>query len=116
MTIYIGTTGTESKKYQSDLYHWPMQKQEIVMLIAYSNWATDHILHTAAQLSPEQFIAPVTPDPGWGSVRGTLVHMLSAEYGWRYRMQHSQAVADLVERDFSDVAAVVTRWNEERLA
>ncbi len=46
----------------------------------YHKWATDRILDTAAHLTPEQWLAP--QNIGRGSIRDTLVHMISAQRGW----------------------------------
>jgi uncharacterized damage-inducible protein DinB len=91
-----------------------MNIKNIATLFAYNYWATDKILSAAAQIPLAQFTALVVPDPGHGSLRGTLVHMLDGERGWRCVVEEREAVPDLVETDFADVAAVHALWQEER--
>ena len=91
-----------------------MHKSDILALINYNYWATDRILRATEKITLEQFTAPLTPNPGWGSLRGTLVHTLDTEYGWRNIVQFGKFTPDLVEADFPDVASVAARWEEER--
>lgn len=91
-----------------------MNINDIATLFAYNYWATDKILAAANQIPFAQFIAPVVPDPGHGSLRGTLVHMLDVERGWRYVAQEREAAPDLVESDVEDVATLHASWREER--
>ena len=58
----------------------------------------------------------VTPDPGWHSLRGILVHVLDVEYGWRCVLQSQDATTILDAADFADVAALRTRWQAEQEA
>ncbi len=54
-----------------------MRATEIQHLFDYNTWANNRVLRAAGRLEPEQFTAaaPVS----FGSLRGTLVHLLSAE-------------------------------------
>lgn len=88
-----------------------MQMQEIVTLYDYTYWANGRILDAAGQLNAELFVAPTTHT--YGSLRGTLVHTLSAEWVWRSRWQGTSPTAMLPETDFPTLAAVVERWHEE---
>jgi uncharacterized damage-inducible protein DinB len=47
---------------------------------AYNHWATERILDTAAMLSADQWQAPGSA--GHGSIRDTLVHLISTQKGW----------------------------------
>lgn len=60
-----------------------MNKSAIVTLVHFNFWANDHILAACEHISADEFLHPVAPDPGWGSLRGILAHTLDAEYGWR---------------------------------
>lgn len=93
-----------------------MGPTEFNQLVSYSAWATDRILATCEPLTPEAFAQPVTPDPGWGSLRGLLVHALDAEYGWRTVLEGESDSGVLEEVDFPDVATLRTRWAEEHAA
>jgi uncharacterized damage-inducible protein DinB len=57
-----------------------MTKDDIQLLYKYDRWANARVLQAASRLSAEQF----TQDLGgsFPSVRDTLVHILSGEWGW----------------------------------
>ncbi|MCA9971321.1 MAG: DinB family protein [Anaerolineales bacterium] len=85
-------------------------------LIRFNFWANGRLLTACEQLPADAFTRDVTPDPGWGSLRGILVHILDAEYGWRMVLQELDADVILKTADFADVAALKARWNRERAA
>lgn len=62
-------------------------------LYDYNYWANAKILETAEQVSEAQFIEE-TPE-SHGRLRGTLVHVLSAEWMWRSRWQGTSPMEDL---------------------
>lgn len=90
-----------------------MQKSEILMLFDYSYWAQQRIFAAAAKIRNEDFIAPRAYSHG--GLRGTLVHALAAEYLWRLRCQErtSPPGLQLKEEEFSDLAALRSRWQDE---
>jgi uncharacterized damage-inducible protein DinB len=99
-----------------------MTKDDIQLLYEYDRWANNRILQKASELSDEQF----TRDLGgsFRSVRDTLVHIVSGEWGWlAYWREPSHSSAFLTDlrtrRDamfnpdaFSNVAAVQLKWAE----
>jgi uncharacterized damage-inducible protein DinB len=88
-----------------------MDKAEILMLFDYSAWANRRILDAAEGLSQEQFTAPARLD--YGSLRGTLVHILSAETTWRKRCQEGVSPSSsLAEDAFPTLAALRAQWEE----
>ncbi len=92
-----------------------MDKTDIQLLIDYNYWANARILHAAAQLSPAQFLAPYPVS--FGSLRGTLVHILGAEVNWRMRFQESISLsAMLSESEFPDLETLQRRWAVEESA
>ncbi|WP_420642005.1 DinB family protein [Candidatus Leptofilum sp.] len=93
-----------------------MHKSDIETLIAYNFWADNEILTACEQISVEEFTRPVTPNPGWHSLRGTLVHLLDTEYGWCAALQNLPDAGVLREEDFPDVASLRTRWQQEEAA
>ncbi|MEW6086092.1 MAG: DinB family protein [Chloroflexota bacterium] len=93
-----------------------MYKADISALIAYNFWADDRILTACEQVSVDEFTREITPNPGWGSLRGILVHALDTEYGWRLILQAQDASEIMDEADFADVATLRTRWDVERMA
>jgi uncharacterized damage-inducible protein DinB len=93
-----------------------MNKADISALIAYNFWANNRILTACERISTDEFTRDVVPDPGWGSLRGILVHTLDTEYGWRSVLQSQDASAILDATDFADVAALRARWGTEQAA
>lgn len=93
-----------------------MHKADIATLIAYNFWADNEILSACQRVSPEDFTRQATPDPGWHSLRGTLVHLLDTEYGWRVALQGLPDSGVLNEADFPDIASLKARWQEEQSA
>ena len=94
-----------------------MNKHDISTLIHFTFWANGRILTASERLTPNEFIRAVTPDPGWGSLRGILVHTLDTEYGWRLILQAQESEDIILEAsDFADVAALKTRWDIEKAA
>ena len=91
-----------------------MHTEDVLVLLGYSYWATDVILDAASRASPAQFVASVTPDPGYGSLRGILVHMLDTEIGWRQTIQKLEFSLELLEQDFPDVSTLRKHWALER--
>ena len=92
-----------------------MNKNDISTLIRFNFWANERILAACEHLSSDEFTRNVTPDPGWGSLRGILVHTLDTEYGWRTSLQDLEDII-MDESDFADVAALKARWAVEKAA
>ena len=99
-----------------------MTKDDIQLLFEYDRWANNRVLQAASALSTEQ----VTRDLGgsFHSVRDTLLHIISGEWGWltfwREPSPDSAFVKNLWDRmdalfqarAFPDVAAVKAKWTE----
>ena len=49
-------------------------------LYDYNYWANGKLLAVVSQLTPEEFTREVSGS--YGSIRNSLVHVLSAEWGW----------------------------------
>lgn len=90
-----------------------MNKQDITTMIEFNLWANGRLLAACEALTPAEFTAEVTPDPGWGSLRGILVHTLDTEYGWRSALQAQDDII-LNASDFPDIATLKARWDLER--
>lgn len=88
-----------------------MDKNDIVVLYGYNDWANARVLRQAALVAPEQYTAPA-PTPQ-GSLRGTLVHTLAAEAAWRRRWQGDSPTALLGEADLPIFADLRDRWEQE---
>lgn len=93
-----------------------MNKDDISTLIHFNFWANGRILTACENLTLNEFTQDVMPDPGWGSLRGILVHTLDTEFGWRANLQAQDASEILETADFADVAALKARWEIEKTA
>lgn len=93
-----------------------MNKDSITTFVAFNFWANARILACCDQITNDEFLRPVTPDPGWGSLRGILVHTLDVEYGWRSALQSLPESGILQEDEVPDVAALRARWEVEKAA
>jgi uncharacterized damage-inducible protein DinB len=88
-----------------------VNKQDILALYRYNAWSTAKILEAASGITPEQFLAPA-PVPH-GSLRGTLVHALFAEWLWRQRWEGGPATDRWKPEDFPTFDSLGARWAEE---
>jgi uncharacterized damage-inducible protein DinB len=91
-----------------------MRVADMLVLYDYNYWATDRILRAAAGITDEQFRAPAAFPHG--GVRGTLTHALSAESGWRARLQGGGPYRPLPEDTFPTVAALAAAWRADEAA
>ena len=99
-----------------------MTKDDIQQLYEYDRWANNRVLQAASALSADQF----TRDLGgsFRSVRDTLLHVISGEWGWltywKEPSPDSAFVKNLRDRmdtvfhpnAFFDVATVKAKWTE----
>ena len=90
-----------------------MNVRDILTLYDYNYWATSRILTASAQVSPEQFMVPTAHS--FGSLRGTLVHILDTECGWRILCQRQTTTSfdAITEDNFPTLDRLEQRWNEE---
>jgi len=88
-----------------------MNKQDILTLYKYNQWANAKILNAAANVTQEQFRAPGSFPHG--GLRGTLVHALFAEWIWRKRWEGVSPTTRLKPDDFPTIESLCTRWAEE---
>ncbi len=91
-----------------------MDPSEALALLGYHYWATGVVLAAASAVSPAEFAASVTPDPGHGSLRGTLVHLLGSETRWLRAIQGQTPSSGLVEKDFPDAPGLSAPWDVQR--
>jgi uncharacterized damage-inducible protein DinB len=86
-----------------------MDRQDLMLLGAYNEWANRRTLDAAERLSAEQFTRDMRSSHS--SVRDTLVHVMNAEQVWLQRLR-GEPVERLAAADFPDVAAVRRRCAE----
>jgi uncharacterized damage-inducible protein DinB len=87
-----------------------MTVKDLQRRFAYGYWANARLLAVVSQLTPEQFTREAAGS--YGSVRNTLVHMLSAEWGWLDRCGGPPPArgAALKADDFPTLDSIVSRW------
>ncbi|HTX78281.1 MAG TPA: DinB family protein [Longilinea sp.] len=89
-----------------------MKIQDLQFLYEYNYCARDQILQNATKLTPEQFLEP--KGYAHGSVRNTLVHILSAEWVWRVRCQEHISPTSMFSVDeFYTLEKIQQRWLKE---
>jgi uncharacterized damage-inducible protein DinB len=93
-----------------------MHKLDIVTLISYTFWADMRVLNACEKVSPADFVRLASPDPGWHSLRGTLVHALDTAYGWRTALQELEDTGVIDESNFANATILKKRWETEREA
>ena len=97
-----------------------MTVKDLERLFDYSHWANRKLFEVLSQLTDEQFTQVVAGS--YGSVRNTLVHVLSAEWGWIDRCGGTPRGPALKPADYPTVASVrdlgqhVERYGHEFLS
>ena len=91
-----------------------MHLQDILLIYEYNYWANKRILAASANVTQEQFMASASFP--YGGLRGTLLHILDTEWGWRCLFETIDSASDLNEADFRTLAALEVRWQEEEAA
>jgi uncharacterized damage-inducible protein DinB len=83
--------------------------KDLEALYDYSYWANKKLFDAIVQLTTEQFTQAVAGS--YGSIRNTMVHVLSAEAGWLERCGGPKRGPRLNPADFPTVESVVQAWN-----
>jgi len=91
-----------------------MNLQDILTIYDYNYWANKKILDSSARVNQEQFGAAANFP--YGGLRGTLLHILDTEWGWRALFENIDSATDLKETDFTTLATLKARWREEEIA
>ena len=93
-----------------------MRKSDLILLFSYNSWANNRILAAVARLNPDQFTSP-NPCTGYGSIRGLLLHILSAELVWRERVKKSWSDDLFLDpENFPILDTLLYRWQQEEIA
>jgi uncharacterized damage-inducible protein DinB len=85
-----------------------MTVKDLERVYDYSYWANRKMFGVLTQLTPEQFTQNVAGS--YGSVRNTLVHVLSAEWGWLDRCGGPARGPALKAEDYPTVDSLIDRW------
>ena len=88
-----------------------MNKQDLLLLYKYNQWANAKILNAAVGATPEQYLAPAAFPHG--GLRSTLVHALFAEWIWRNRWEGNSPTYRLKPDDFPTIESLRERWLAE---
>lgn len=85
-----------------------MQVSDIERLYDYSCWANQKLFAVLAQLTPDQFTQSVAGS--YGSIRNTLVHVVSAEWGWIDRCGGPPRGPRLNPDDYPTLDSLIELW------
>lgn len=85
-----------------------MTVDDLRRLYDYGYWANGKLFQVMAQMAPEQFTQAVAGS--YGSIRNTMVHVMSAEWGWVERCGGPKRGAALSADNYPTVAALAEAW------
>lgn len=82
----------------------------LTRLCDYNHWANGRLFEALASLTDEEFARDVAGS--YGSIRNTMVHLLSAEWGWIDRCGGPTRGPALKAADYPTLASVVAQWQQ----
>ena len=85
-----------------------MTVKDLEGLYDYNYWANGRLLQAVSRLTPEEFTRQVAGS--YGSIRNTLVHVLSTEWGWLERCGGHQRGARLKSEDYPTFESLTAMW------
>jgi uncharacterized damage-inducible protein DinB len=88
----------------------PTHRDELDRLYNYHYWAMRQLLPVVAKLTPEEFSRSVAGS--YGSVQETLVHTLSAEWGWLERCGGWARGEKLRSESYPTPASLIDQWSK----
>jgi uncharacterized damage-inducible protein DinB len=86
-----------------------LHKDDVVRLFAYNVWANHRLMRLSARLTVDDFKRDVLGG-SHGGVRGTLAHIMAAEWIWLERWKGVSPPRLFDEGEFADVVALRDRW------
>ncbi len=89
-----------------------MTINDLKVLYNYSHWANGKLFDVIAQLPEEAFTREVAGS--FGSIRNTMVHILSAEWGWMSRCGGPARPNKLAADDFPTLQSLRDTFNKVR--
>jgi uncharacterized damage-inducible protein DinB len=87
-----------------------MTVKDLETLYDYGYWADRKLFEAISRIPPEQFTQSV--GGAFGSIRNTLVHIMSAEWGWLERCGGPKRGPKLNANDYPTVESVRETWNK----
>jgi uncharacterized damage-inducible protein DinB len=97
-----------------ELYSIRVTIEQLRPLVGYNRWANGRLLRAAAGLSREERERDV--GASFGSVHGTLVHILWGERGWLHMWRHGAFLPDPVSGDYPDLESLRAAWADHEPA
>jgi uncharacterized damage-inducible protein DinB len=88
-----------------------MRVADLQTLYDYSYWANARLFEPLSRLTTEEFVRSVAGS--YGSIRNTMVHMMSAEGGWLERCGGPKRGAPLRPEDFPTLDSILSYWGEQ---
>lgn len=88
-----------------------MNKQDVLTLYKYNQWANAKILSAAANITQDQFLADASFPHG--GLRSTLVHILFAQWIWRNRWEGNSPTYRLKPEEYPSFISLHARWIPE---
>lgn len=85
-----------------------LRKNDVERLLEYTVWANHRAMRAAATLSTDDFKRDL--GSSHGGVRGTLTHMMGAEWIWLERWKGVSPTRMIDEGEFPDIVALRDRW------
>jgi uncharacterized damage-inducible protein DinB len=86
-----------------------MTVRDLRVLFEYGDWANRRLFAVIASLTPEQFTQTLTGS--YGSIRNTLVHIMSAEAGWLERCGGPSRGPRPSPADFPTLESLINAWD-----
>jgi uncharacterized damage-inducible protein DinB len=89
-----------------------MNIKDLQILYEYNYWSRDQILRSVNKISHAQLTTP--SHLAFGSMLGTLIHILNAEWIWRMRCQENISPKSmLLEETITDLQSLQQTWLAE---
>ena len=89
-----------------------MTASDLSTSFEYHYWANSRLLKVVSSLSDAEFTTNVAGS--YGSVRNTLVHVLSTEWGWLARCGGHPRGPRLEAKDFPTPQSLIDKWSDVR--
>lgn len=86
-----------------------MKVEDIRALYAYNRWANHRVFQTLRSLNNDDFVRDL--GTSHSSIRGTLVHIVWAEWLWLQRWRGESPKRRFSPEEFSTAAEVETSWH-----
>jgi uncharacterized damage-inducible protein DinB len=91
-----------------------MTVEQLRPLVAYNRWANTRLLEVAAALSVQELERDLRAS--FGSLHGTLIHILWGERGWLHLWQEGAFLPDPTPGEYPDFASLRSVWTQHEQA